>query len=171
MEAEAWAIASGADIYTCFAEMSEFTGTYSLEAAEMRRPLQDRDARLIRNGFMRQARGDFLELRRMVKMEREKNAALTGQKKGKGGASKGAGRQGSKHKGAGAGRSSKMDKGRKSLNTSTHGGDASTHGTLGGEGDETEGEGEGDDLTSRVDTPDGPGLRHSHSYSHISGRD
>lgn len=41
---------------------------YSSEAAELRRPLYDRDARLIRNGFMRQARGDFFDLRRMVQV-------------------------------------------------------------------------------------------------------
>ena len=169
VEAEPWAIASGADIYTCFAEMSEFTGTYSVEAAYMRRPLQDRDERLIRNGFMRQARGDFLDLRRMVQADRDKHAYLTGQKKGgKGGTSKGtSGRHGVKHKGASPGRSNKTDKSRKFPSSSSHGMDMSTHGTV--MGDETEGDTEGGDMTSRLDTPEGPGLRHSHSHSHLSG--
>jgi hypothetical protein len=62
----AWGDGSDADIYACFREMGNITGRLSAEAAALRRPMHDRDTRLIRNGFMRQARAEFLGLRRMV---------------------------------------------------------------------------------------------------------
>ena len=62
----AWGDGSDADIYACFREMGNITGRFSAEAAALRRPMHDRDTRLIRNGFMRQARAEFLDLRKMV---------------------------------------------------------------------------------------------------------
>jgi hypothetical protein len=62
----AWGDGSDADIYACFREMGNLTGRFSAEAAALRRPMHDRDTRLIRNGFMRQARAEFLDLRKMV---------------------------------------------------------------------------------------------------------
>ena len=46
--------------------MIELTGKISSDAYAMRTPLVERDARLLSHGFVKQARVDFLDLRRMV---------------------------------------------------------------------------------------------------------
>lgn len=54
------------DIYSLFQEVIELTGKISSDAYAMRTPLVARDARLLSQGFVRQARVDFLDLRKMV---------------------------------------------------------------------------------------------------------
>ena len=46
--------------------MIELTGKISSDAYAMRTPLVARDARLLSQGFVKQARVDFLDLRKMV---------------------------------------------------------------------------------------------------------
>ena len=57
---------SKSDIYTILKEMTELTGRLSAEAYAFREPMIMRDDRLLRRGFIKQAKADYLELRRLV---------------------------------------------------------------------------------------------------------
>ena len=62
----------GLDIYALLSEYSEMTGKFSSEAKALRDPLVSRDDRLIRDGFMRFARSEFLALRRLCMTDEQK---------------------------------------------------------------------------------------------------
>ncbi len=62
----------GLNIYSLLHAYKEMTGKFSAEAFALRQPLIERDNELIKNGFIRQARVEFLQLRRACMTEAEK---------------------------------------------------------------------------------------------------
>jgi hypothetical protein len=72
-------------IYTVLREYNLLTGRLAMEAKALRGPWLERDARLIVNGFLKQSRKDFLELRLQCmttkQKEGEKEKQLTIQRK------------------------------------------------------------------------------------------
>lgn len=72
---------AGKDIYTVLREFTLLTGKLTLEAKSIRAPLMERDQRLIDNGFLRQARADFLALRESCLTDKQKAAIAEKQQK------------------------------------------------------------------------------------------
>ena len=72
---------AGKDIYTVLREFTLLTGKLTKEAKSVRAPLMERDQRLIDNGFLRQARADFLALRQECLTDKQRAEILAKQKK------------------------------------------------------------------------------------------
>jgi hypothetical protein len=72
---------AGKDIYTVLREFTLLTGKLTTEARSLRAPLMERDQRLIENGFLRQARADFLALRQECLTDKQKAAIAEKQRK------------------------------------------------------------------------------------------
>jgi hypothetical protein len=59
------------DIYEVLFEYTQMIGKLSKEAKALREPLMERDLNLIRSGFLKQARGDFLKMRKYCMTPKE----------------------------------------------------------------------------------------------------
>jgi hypothetical protein len=72
---------AGKDIYTVLREFTLLTGKLTTEARSLRAPLMERDKRLIENGFLRQARADYLALRQECLTDKQREAIAEKQRK------------------------------------------------------------------------------------------
>lgn len=72
---------TGKDIYTVLREFTLLTGKLTTEARSIRAPLMERDQRLIENGFLRQARADFLALRQECLTDKQRAEIAEKQRK------------------------------------------------------------------------------------------
>jgi hypothetical protein len=72
---------AGKDIYTVLREFTLLTGKLTTEARSVRAPLMERDQRLIENGFLRQARADFLALRQECLTDKQRAEIAEKQRK------------------------------------------------------------------------------------------
>jgi len=103
-------ITAGKDIFTVLREYTDIIHELTKDAVSLRRPLLDRDDLLLRNGFLKQARADFLRLRFECMSAEERKTIEDKRKKKKHKRKK---KRTAKKKGGGSGKTKKGKKNKK----------------------------------------------------------